>query len=73
MELPKYVKIDRTALRLKGDKYYRDAGQWSVGYKIIDGKLLSWHWRHGHPWLHRVELVECTEQEWRENNGGYGK
>ena len=37
MELPKFVKLNNTALRLKGKTYYRDGGEWSVEYRIIDG------------------------------------
>jgi len=60
-----------TALRLVGSEYYRDGGDWSVGYKYIDRKLLSWHWGYGMPWLHRAKLIEITEAEWRKDNGPY--
>lgn len=68
-KLPQYVKLNNTALRLKNDRYYRDSGNWSVTYKIIDGELLSWFWGFGMPWLHRVPLIEITEEEWKEDNG----
>lgn len=81
MELPKYVSLNGTEMRLRekeywrdglrGKEYWRDAGSWSVNYKIIDGKLLSWHWRQGQDWLHRVELIPITEKEWRKGNSGY--
>jgi hypothetical protein len=71
MELPKFVSLDGCEMRLKDSQYWRDAGNWGVDYKIIDGKLLSWHWRLGHDWLHRVELIPITEEEWRKGNKGY--
>ena len=59
---PKYVKLKNTALRLTDDgkEYYRDGGHWSVGFKYIDGKWLSWHWVKGFRGLHRIELVEIS-------------
>lgn len=69
--LPKFVRLNKSALRLVGNEYYRDGGMWSVGYKIIDGVLLSWYPNRGMKWLHRVPLIEITEKEWRDNNGEY--
>lgn len=69
--LPKYVKLKNIALRLVGSRYYRDAGRWAINYKIIDGILLSWSWGMGTPHLHRQDLVEITEEEWRIGNGIY--
>lgn len=71
MTLPKFVKLDNSALRLKGEGYYRDGGDWSVGYKIIDGILLSWLPKRSMPWLHKQPLIEITEDEWRKSNGEY--
>lgn len=71
MEMPKFVKLNNTALRLIGNEYYRDGGQWSVGYKIIDGVLLSWAWSMGDPQLHKKPLIKITEDEWRKDNGQY--
>jgi hypothetical protein len=70
-ELPKFVKLNNTALRLVGKKYYRDGGEWSVGYKIIDGVLLSWAWGMTMPWLHKQPLIGITEDEWRIDNRQY--
>lgn len=70
-ELPKFVKLNNTALRLRGKEYYRDGGIWSIGYKIIDGVLLSWFPKMKMPWLHRQPLIEITEEEWRKDNGKY--
>lgn len=72
MSLPKFVKLNNTALRLVGKKtYYRDGGEWSVECRIIDGVLLSWTWGKDMPWLHKKPLVEITEDEWRKDNGQY--
>jgi len=71
MELPKYVSLNGVEMRLRGKEYWRDAGLWGVKYKIKDGKLLSSHWRQGHDWLHGVELIPITEEEWRNGNAGY--
>ena len=72
-ELPKYVKLGGSELRLRISQkdYWRDAGYWGVKYKIKDGKLLSSHWGQGHQWLHDVELIPITEEEWRKGNAGY--
>jgi hypothetical protein len=69
--LPKFVKLGNTSLRLVGLVYYRDAGDWGVQYRYIDGVLVSWAWGRGKPQLHKVPLVEITEEEWREGNGQY--
>ncbi len=68
---PKFVMLGNSALRLRGDTYYRDAGNWDVKYKFIDGKLVSWNWGFGMPWLHRQPLIEITEEKYREDNAGY--
>jgi hypothetical protein len=72
LTLPKYVRFGTiTAMRLRGDtnEYWSDAGQWGVGHRYVDGKLLSW--APGDKDLHRIELVEITEGEWRKSNEGY--
>ena len=69
--LPKFVKLKNTALRLKGNRYYRDGGDWYIKYKIIDGVLLSWFPDKEMPWLHKKPLIEISEKEWREDNGQY--
>ncbi len=71
MELPKFVTLNGTALRLKGKRYYRDGGDWSVGYKIIDDVLVSWAHGLGLLGLHKKPLIEITEEEWRKDNGPY--
>lgn len=68
--LPKYVKLGHSALRLKvrSKVYYRDAGIWEVEYEIKDGKLLS---VSGMDHLNGVELVEITREEYAKDNYGY--
>lgn len=51
MKLPKFVKLDNIALRLRDYKYYRD------------GVLLSWHPKMKTLWLHKQPLIEITEEE----------
>lgn len=68
--LPKFVKFGG-GMRLVCNRYYRDAGDWSVEYRIIDGELVSWCWGLGMPWLHRKPLIEITEEEWKIGNGQY--
>ena len=68
---PKFVKMGNTSLRLVGSTYYRDAGDWGVQYRYIHGELVSWAYARGMPQLHKVLLVEITEEEWREGNGQY--
>lgn len=69
--LPKFVKLNNSALRLDGKIYYRDGGNWWVEYKIIDGVLMSWNPYSDMKWLHKQPLIEITEDEWRKNNGVY--
>jgi hypothetical protein len=72
-KLPKFVRLGNSALRLiKRDKiYYRDAGHWEVGYKVVDNQLLSCTPTDDAPWLDNQLLIEITEQEWRWDNAGY--
>lgn len=69
MEIPKFVRLGTSALRLTGKKYYRDGGNWEVDYKIINGKLFSWMPTVKN--LHKVELVKITEQQYADDNKGY--
>ena len=72
-KLPKFVWMQddkyKTALRLTEEGYYRDGGDWNVGYKWINNKLYS---LCGYmPEISNIPLIECTEEEWREDNGQY--
>jgi len=72
---PKFVKMgDGSCLRLiiRDQCYYRDGGDWSVGYDNINGQLYSVNLYSkdmdhftGHP------LVEVTKEEWLNCNGEY--
>ena len=66
--VPKYVALNGIALRLNGDSYFHHAGAWGVGYKFIDGNLMTHSTEHKH--IHEKPLVEITEEEWRINNSG---
>ena len=54
------VKNDGTA------KYWRNAGMYSAIARIEDGKIMV-QILHYTP----IEYVECTEQDWMEDNRGY--
>jgi len=71
MNIPKFVSLNGIALQLRGKNYWRDGGEWQVEYRIIDDILMSWCWGIGLPQLHRIPLIEITEEEWRKNNGQY--
>jgi hypothetical protein len=74
MELPKYVKLGNTAMRLieatehTPAHYYRDGGAWSADIKIVDGKLISDHY---YEHLRGIEFIPITKEEWAEDNRGY--
>lgn len=65
---PLYVRVQRTALRLvEGKSYYRDAGQWHVGFKLVGGQLVVNEPGQAH--LHGQPLIEITQEEWAKDNG----
>ena len=72
--LPKFVRFgdSDTCLRLDNSDiekfYFRDAGAWQVHYRIIEGRLYSLSHIKS---TNDVEMIPCTEQEWRESNIGY--
>lgn len=70
-KLPKYVRMGHTAMRLSGDRYYRDAGDWGVGFRVVGGVLVSWVNGSTDGGIHNNPLIEITEEEWREDNQGY--
>lgn len=62
----RYVEEDGT--------YFRDAGIWEVGFKFVDGVLLSSiDGIYGEEFIHMENnlLIEISEEEWREGNDGY--
>tara|TARA_R110000772_G_C13310268_1_gene440117 strand:- start:33041 stop:33331 length:291 start_codon:yes stop_codon:yes gene_type:complete len=68
-DVPKYIRLGHTEMRLNGDTYYRDAGNWSVEYRLVDDELVSWFSYMKH--LHRKPLVEITKEEYEKANDGY--
>ena len=81
-KLPTYVSLNGTEMKLRTvDKeyrgtekeYHRAAGEWSVGYVVLDGKVFSVYINEYSPkeWLNNVELKPIALKEWREGNKGY--
>jgi len=74
-EVPEFVRLGDSALRYdhEEDNYFRDAGCWSVGYKLVDGKYYSIdNYGDGKGSnLDNVELIPITEKEYNEDNKGY--
>ena len=64
----KYVLLGHTAMKLRGNEYYRIGGCWSVGFKIIDGKIFS---KSNIKRLNNIELIETTKQIHDLDNQGY--
>lgn len=70
--LPQYVSLGGFCLCLKKGRYYRHAGQWYIGARIVDGRLIAD--ATDYPKMNHVdgeELVEVTEEKWRLDNCGY--
>ena len=74
--LPKFVRMGTpergTCLRLQGNVYYRDGGDWEVEYRFVNNQLISWCEWKDMPWLNRIPLNEVTFEEWRKDNEPYG-
>jgi hypothetical protein len=70
---PKYVKIINSdcCLILSGDKYYRAAGQWEVGFRLSEDGLVAIPVCFNTNHLDGVQLVEVTREEWKKSNAGY--
>ena len=71
--LPKYVMIKNTAMTFIDDGYngcyYRHAGGWSIGWQIVNGKLVT---KDGPlETLNNIPIIEITEDEWKKDNGSY--
>lgn len=64
--------MGNTAMRYdkRSNDYYRDGGNWSIDYKIVDDKLIS-VCNYGMPHLNGIEMIPISEKEWRKNNGQY--
>ncbi len=71
-KFPTYVKIHETALHHSGNGiYYRDAGRWSVKTHFENEKLIVKDDNSKVDHLNGVEVIECTCEEWQEDNLGY--
>jgi hypothetical protein len=66
--LPKFVRLNHTAFRLVGNRYYRDAGDWWIDYKIIGGKLFN-VFRSNE--LNNLPLISISKEQWFKDNKGY--
>jgi len=52
--------------------YYRDGGDWAVGYKVVGRELHTADFYNGeHPLLVDNKLTPCTEEEWFKDNEPY--
>lgn len=75
-ELPKYVAMvrgeERVGLTLDGSGfYYRHAGNWQVGARMVDGKLVVKARGEIAASLNGTPLIEITREEWAKSNEGY--
>ena len=69
---PRHVKLGGIALRFTGNRtYFRDAGLWEVKANWKDGKLVCTTRRGPMAHVYGAELVECTSDEWHEQNQEY--
>lgn len=77
-KIPKYIswegkgshmRLNRVS-SLNSISYYRDGGLWGTEAFMIEDKVFSYP-NEGMPWLSEKELVPCTEEEWKEDNGHY--
>lgn len=75
-KFPKYVKVNGIALARSGRRdYWRAAGAWGItavmneqGSPVV-GPKQDRRLKH----MVGLPLIECTEDEWREDNRGYVK
>ena len=76
MDFPHYVKFkdsDHTVLRLEffenSITYIKDAGCWSIGVKVKNGKMFSVNnYRES---VNNIELIPAKLKEYKESNYGY--
>lgn len=63
---PTFVKLKSSCLRLRyGNKYWRDNGNWSVGFRVEEGRLFS---VSDMDHLDNIELIRITRDEWQRDN-----
>lgn len=62
----------KVAMRLLGENiYWRDAGQWGIKVKILDGNIVCDDTREVVSHLIPATFSEATFEQWREDNMGY--
>ena len=69
---PKYIRLGSetgTAMRFHelSDGYWRDAGQWAIGYKFDNGFFSI----HQDEQLNNLPLIPISEEEYLKDNEGY--
>lgn len=78
--LPKFIngkEKNISCLRLvksqfgKHLRYYRDGGDWEIGFYLKDGRLYLKSLRSELKHFDNVEVVGVSEEEWRKCNWGY--
>jgi hypothetical protein len=69
--IPEYVLCGETALRLMGDKYYRHAGNWEVGFVKSHGKVWINTKDKNLTHLNGLQLIPTTRDVWAKDNEGY--
>jgi len=69
-DLPKYVTLNDSALRLVGNCYYRDAGEWSVEVRRYENGVIK-SYNPAYVAIHNVELLKTTKSNWKKSNRGY--
>lgn len=52
------------------DKYWKDEGQWGVGFKNSGKDWLTVDVSGRHPLVDNCKLTKATMREWREDNEG---
>lgn len=78
-DLPKYVKLGNSVMRLRGNKYWCDSGDWGVSYAeadIITYEPINFsaiHFKSVSPTksVDNQALVPISENEWKEKTGYY--
>lgn len=69
---PKYAMVGNTEMRLEGNRYYRDAGLWDIGFKFKDGKFVT-RSLQGVKRMANKLIIEITKEEYEQANKGYLK
>lgn len=69
---PKYAMVGNTEMRLKNNRYYRDAGNWDIGFKEVNGKLVTKSlYGMGMSHMRGLLITEITKEEYMFANKEY--